>query len=205
MADDTGRPTKFDKGRVSIILSHIRGGTTRTAAAAVAGIDRTTLWDWEKHDPPLVLDWDVELPNLTDPMAEDDVYEKGTTFPNALARAEEEAEAFLLSRIRKAGTESAKVTYIYDRNGNILREVHEYDWKAAAWIAERNPKLRQRWAQRQQLEISGPDGGPMETKSAVAFEPTPEYLAMLGKRVKEREALYGPDRESQEDGDEPEA
>lgn len=188
-APKTGRPTKFTEGRITTILGQLRGGVTRTAAAAVAGITRQTLHEWEVADPPMLLGWDIVLPEHIDGEGEE-TYEKGLPFPDALARAEESAEAFLISRIKKAGTESAKVTYIYDRNGNILREVHEYDWRAAAWLAERNPKLRAKWSQKQALEISGPDGAPIANQSTVVFEPTPEYLAALGRIVKDREARY---------------
>lgn len=184
-----GQPTKFTPGTIAVILSHIRGGTTRTAAAGVAGVSRQTLSEWEHMDPPLILPEDVSLPALgSDPDEKiDDVYEKGTTFPDALARAEDEAESFFVNRIKRAGTESAKVTYVYDRNGNLLREVHEYDWRAAAWLLDHNPKLRGKWLPKQGVEISGPDGGPVQTdgRQTVTFKPDDDFLRRVAQLAEE--------------------
>lgn len=186
-----GRPTKFTPGRIAVILSHIRGGTTRVASCAIADIDRHTLQEWEKADPPLLLPEDIKLPALGSDAADavDDVYEKGTPFPAALARAESEAEAFFVERIRKAGTESAKVTYVYDRQGTLLREVHEYDWRAAAWLLDHNPKHRANWLPKTGIELSGPDGAPVSVDGhqTVVFQPSPEYLAALGKQAAEHD------------------
>lgn len=188
MADEkkTGRPTKFTPARIALILSGIRNGVTRTAAAGVAGITRQTLHEWETADPAMVLPEDITMPPLSD-RDDEVVYEKGLTFPDALTRAEDESEQFLISRIKRAGTEDAKTTYVYDRQGNLLREIREYDWRAGAWLLEHNPKLRAKYQTKQGVEISGPDGGPVQTegRQTVNFKPDDDFLRRVATLAEE--------------------
>jgi hypothetical protein len=52
------------------------------------------------------------------------------------------------------------------------------DWRAAAWrLARKNPE---RWGDRQRLEHSGPDGGPIETKQGGVVLLPPEDSAEDG-------------------------
>jgi hypothetical protein len=45
------RPNKATPIRRGALLEALRQGASREVAAAVAGIDRTTLWRWTRYDP----------------------------------------------------------------------------------------------------------------------------------------------------------
>ena len=48
-----GRPRKRSAARQEVFLDALRQGASREAAAAAAGIDRTTAWRWAQDDPAL--------------------------------------------------------------------------------------------------------------------------------------------------------
>lgn len=48
-----GRPSKATEARIEALLAALRAGSTREAAAAHAGIDRTTLFRWLARDAGL--------------------------------------------------------------------------------------------------------------------------------------------------------
>lgn len=73
------RNSKMTDARVEAILSALRTGCTRRAAAAVGGIHPTTLYDWIGNDP---------------------------TFLHAIERAEGEAEATFTAIVAKAAITS---------------------------------------------------------------------------------------------------
>ena len=47
------RPHKRSAARQEVLLDALRQGASREAAAAAAGIDRTTAWRWAQDDPAL--------------------------------------------------------------------------------------------------------------------------------------------------------
>lgn len=103
------------------VLEALKAGNTRTASAQLAGIAKSTFYEW-----------------LSD---------EDRTFSDAVEKAEAQAEAERVERIRKAGQGGC--------------------WTADAWWLER--RRAQEWALRQRVEHSGPDGKPIETRSAVRF------------------------------------
>jgi hypothetical protein len=82
-------------------------------------------------------------------------------FSEALQNAEAAGQEALLIRIWAASQQGAIITR---RNGDVVEEPGA--WQAAAWILER--RWPQDFARRQALEMSGPDGGPIETASRPA-------------------------------------
>ncbi len=113
----TGRPPKRTRARVDRMLTLLRGGSTRTAAAGAAGIDRRQMQRWMRSS---------------------------AAFRRAVEEAEDSAAVFYENTIRKAATEAER-TYHYDRDGKLLREVVKYDWRAAAWWLEH--RRRPDWAE----------------------------------------------------------
>lgn len=144
-----GRPTKLTDPREETILTMLRAGNTREAAAAAARIDPATMRRWCAGN---------------------------ARFRAVVEEAENAAEAMFASRIRKAATE-AEITEHFDQRGNLLRRTVKYDWKAAAWWLER--RRGQTWKPAPgQLEISGPDGGPIEQNvNVTVWRPDPAWLA----------------------------
>ena len=70
-----GRPTKYTEQTVAKLLEALRGGNTRRASCAVAGIDQSTLANWLKEY---------------------------SDFSKAIEKAEGEAEAKMVSVIKLA-------------------------------------------------------------------------------------------------------
>ncbi len=70
-----GRPTKYTEQTVAKLLEALRGGNTRRASCAVAGIDQSTLANWIKEY---------------------------SDFSKAIEKAEGEAEAKMVSVIKLA-------------------------------------------------------------------------------------------------------
>ncbi|TDD73383.1 hypothetical protein E1293_31475 [Actinomadura darangshiensis] len=81
--------------------------------------------------------------------------------------------------------------------GQLVEEVEEDvappDWRAAAWVLER--RHPDGFARPSQLQVSGPDGGPVE------IEQTPG-LAALAERVAESLAEYRAELEGLDDEEE---
>ena len=210
-----GAPSKFTKATVLTILECVRKGMTKTGAAAMAGIDRTTLRDWEKWatDSPeqgdLIVPEGCTLPNVLKPWLtpsiedmriaaeaeiELDVPElpdsdySGTPFPVALARARDEFESAQVYAIQHAAQRASKVTYHYGQGGRLLRKVEEYDWKAAQALLERHPELRKVWAPPKAVELSGPDGAPLQGGAGVTvvtWSPDEKWLEEFAKAAAE--------------------
>lgn len=74
-----GRPSKLTPARRELILEALRQGSTRTAAAAAAGIDKSTLFEWLRIFP---------------------------IFSDAVKKAEAEAELSSVQTIRKAAADT---------------------------------------------------------------------------------------------------
>jgi hypothetical protein len=195
------RPTKFDRGTVAVILAAIRSGKTKEAAASAAGITRKTLYEWE-NDPKRVVPKGIRFhpyPVGRDPDTNELLYEPGpdgempwvdydgVPFGDAIARAQDEHQSLILSRIEHAGTEAAKITYHYGRNGALLRKVEEYDWKAGAWLLERHPAYRKQFHPTKAVEVSGPDGGPMkhEGSQVVVWKPDEKWIGDFARVIEQ--------------------
>lgn len=177
--------TKFTPARLTLLLQALREANTRNAACARAGITFETFNQWSKDEEKL-LPAALTLPEIIEGQGSVE-YPEGMPFIEAVEQAEGEAEDGLVSRIRKAALDSAKVTEHYDRNGQLMRRIEEYDWRAGAWLLEHNPMSRKKWIAPKVAEVSGPDGGPIKTdgRASVSFEPDAAYLAALGKAVAE--------------------
>jgi transposase len=133
-----GRPTKLDAERQERIVLLLRQGNYVETAAALAGIDKTTLYDWLRRGMRArdlaAADKEVEEREL--PYAE---------FSHAIERALAEGEAFHLSIIAKAASEGV--------------------WQASAWTLER--RYPDRYGRRERIEHAGSiDTGPEFAQSA---------------------------------------
>lgn len=165
------------------ILGIIRetGADGRTAAARV-GVSPSQYQAWLKRTDPVYV-----------------------AFQEAVRRVEAEWEHDRLQVIRAIGeptgrevrTRRTVTTKTYDvvdpRTGEVNRNTvttqvetfvgYEGDWRAAAWLLER--RLPARYARREALEVSGPDGGPVEHEDAGARR---ERLEGMLAEIAHREA-----------------
>ncbi len=158
------RPTKRTRERVDAALLALRLGNTRAAAAAAIEVGVSTFREWI-----------AELPWLA----------------AAVEQAEREAELVFAERIRKAAAE-AEIIETWDRDGNLVRSVTKFDWKAAAWWLERRHPAD--WRPIAAVEISGPDGKPVETHDVVDWRPDAAWMERYARVAAE----VGPDADDTE-------
>ena len=181
------RPEKFNGASCTVVLAALRRGATRSAAASVAGVTRHTFNVWMDHR---VVPDGVRLPALNPD--EEPIDFSGMEFCDAVEMVQEMAGDFLANRILIAASDAAKITYHYGRNGQLIREVREFDWKAAAWLLEHNPDLRKDWIAPKSLEISGPDGAAVQVNGVqvVTWAPDQAWLESYAKAQAEVDLLH---------------
>lgn len=118
------RPTKLNAETQERIITAIRAGNYIETAAAYAGINKTTLYDWmkrgEREKQRVAKDARLKIRKAEQPFVE---------FSNAVQRALAEAEV---------------------RDVAIIAKAAEEQWQAAAWRLER--KFPEKWGKRQ-IEI----------------------------------------------------
>lgn len=126
-----GRPTKLNQGVQQKIVTAIRAGNYIETAAAYAGINKTTLYDWLKRGA-----------------REQERFRKN---PKARVRKREAPYVEFSNAVEKALAE-AEI-----RDVAIIGKAAEEQWQAAAWRLER--KFPKRWGRQVALEHSGKGGG----------------------------------------------
>ena len=113
------------------IVSAIRAGNYLETAAAYAGVTTQTLHSWRVRATK-------ERESIASGNKARENESKFLDFLDAVERARAEAEVRTVALIQQAAPNS---------------------WQAAAWYLERShPK---RWARREKVEMSGPEGGPI--------------------------------------------
>ena len=126
-----GRPTKLNIDTHNKIISAIRAGNYIETAAAYAGIDKSTLYDWlkrgEREKQRVAQNPRYKIRKSEEPYVE---------FSNAVEKALAEAEV---------------------RDVAIIAKAAEEQWQAAAWRLER--KFPDRWGRKKlDIEHSGEIG-----------------------------------------------
>lgn len=126
-----GRPTKLNIDTHNKIISAIRAGNYIETAAAYAGIDKSTLYDWlkrgEREKQRVAQNPRYNIRKSEKPYVE---------FSNAVEKALAEAEV---------------------RDVAIIAKAAEEQWQAAAWRLER--KFPDRWGRKRlDIEHSGEIG-----------------------------------------------
>lgn len=156
-----GRPvgtTKLTPELQDKIIAAIRAGNYLETAAASAGIQKETFYDW--------------LRKGARHKKGDKSTEAFKSFSDAVMKAMAESEAVAIAAIHQAGmprdvTKTRTVRKqliengkpVYDENGKpvfttetITEVVREHDWRALAWRLER--RFNKRWGRREYLETS---------------------------------------------------
>ncbi|HYE79210.1 MAG TPA: hypothetical protein VEI97_14600 [bacterium] len=165
-----GRPTDCTPEFIDAVCAEIRkNGTPLNIAAEALGVSRTTIYQWRTRGAA--------------------GEEPFRTFRNAIEAAIPEGRRALLEEIRQAGKGGAKRVRVTvkkevkrgpdkrpvlgpDGKPEMIEvertevvETLEPQWAANAWIAERT--CPEEFGRRERIEHSGPDGGPIETKTRI--------------------------------------
>lgn len=138
-----GRPTLFtDETRGAIMLA-IESGAYIETAVAYAGIAKDTFYGWMRQASKALREADG------DPDAVPEDARPFVEFADTIGQAMARVEVADLAHLRNVG--------------------RSQDWRALTWRLER--RHPERWTQRQYLEHSGVDGGPIQIDE---HEPDPE-------------------------------
>jgi hypothetical protein len=131
----TGRPTKLTKQLQEQIVMTLRMGNYIETAAAFAGLNKVTLYEWLKRGRAEI-NRVGEGDHGKKVAKHEEIY---VDFTNAVGVAMAEAEL---------------------RDNQIIYNAAKNDWKASAWRLER--KYPNKWGRKEQHEITGKDGGALE-------------------------------------------
>lgn len=197
-----GRPTKIDHVVARItnpdgsitkvttadrIIQALAAGNYAEHAAASAGIPKVTLYDWLKRGARYntALDRGKDLTDFTrlDRLCGD--------FANAVATAQAEAtvrDAALAAQLAQGGFEHRTVTVKKDKDGNVVERTEKVehlppDSSMIRWRLERREQAT--WGKNAPLEITGPEGGPVEVTVA---EKRAGFLDHLTERASQLDA-----------------
>lgn len=151
----TGRPTLLTKERQNKIAEYISAGNDQTTAAVANGVSKATFFGWmargRAERDRLAANPKLKLKASETPYLE---------FVDAIEQALATAEARYVLLIAKAAQEPRT-------------------WQAAAWMLTHGPN-KSKWAEVNRNEVSGPNGGPIET---VVETVTDADLAALADRI----------------------
>jgi len=165
---------KLDKDVIQKMVNYCRAGAYVETAAAACGIDKETFYNWLRKGAK----------------QKSGIYR---VLNDALDKAQAEWELRDLAAIDKATTGRATAIVMKDVEGRPIRDGEgnlmymrpiEPDWKAAALRLSR--KASKRWCDKQVLEHTGKDGGPIETRDMTAEKADAEAKRIL-ERIHERQ------------------
>lgn len=183
-----GRPLALTPEKVQLVINALRQRNVLEAAAAIADVKRSTLYDAMRRgrEVSVALDEGARRRDFT----RNDL--RLAEFSDACRRAIAMAEVETVALIGKAGTQpsvetTTKRRYVgRDDRGGLIYATETTtierppDWKALGWVAERR---WHDWAPRQRTELSGPEGGPI---------PVEQRVGLLLSRVEELREGEGP-------------
>jgi len=159
-----GRKAIINADKIKRIADFIAAGNHQNVAAKAHGVSESTHYAWLKRGEQERQRLET-VPGAR-PKASESVY---LEYLEAIERALAEAEASLVLNIRKAAAEPRT-------------------WQAAAWMLTHGV-ARDRWKQVQRTEITGADGGPVQSESKSAYTEA-EIIALADEilGIKENQA-----------------
>lgn len=154
-----GRPSKLTQQMIDRIGASLRTGHYVETAAAMAGISKVTLYAWLKHGARMA---DTPASKLK---AHDRLC---ISFLQVVEAAQADAEDRDLLRhaaVARGGLERTITTEKTNAQGEVIEktvkvETMPPDARAIEWRLERRHPAR--WGRRSSIEVTGPDGGPLE-------------------------------------------
>lgn len=162
------------------------GGYVEVAAAA-AGINKTTVYDWLRRGARAIA---AEARGQEMSRAEI----RYAAFANSVARAEAQGMANLLQlseQIARGGNKTTDEVVEYDADGNVLKRTvrtitQPPNGSMISW------RLERRWPElygRQRIEVTGADGSPLRTFEERVEELAVEALAFLEDQETKQSAI----------------
>jgi len=165
--------TKLTPARHKAIIDTITAGNYFDPACAIAGITRQTGYNWLERGS-------IERERLEAGITDQERTEQGIPpaheerryldFFDAVERARalaEQRHAQNVERIAMGGSVIEEEDILDPVTGALVgrkRKFHLGDWRASAFYLERTAPLR--WGRRQTVEVSGPEGGPMQVEAS---------------------------------------
>ena len=146
-----GAPSMFTPATQQRILQLIKAGNYADTAAAACGVHRMSFNRW-RADGEKIRGF-IATGQMVNPTA---IEKELVSFCAAIEEAEGQAESRSIMLIGKAG---------------------ETDWRAEAWRVAR--RSSNRWGERQSIEHTGPEGGPIQVSLADTISKLYETAAKL--------------------------
>lgn len=160
-----GRPDKLTREVQDKIVVYLKRGNYLETAAALAGVSRQAVRNWiqranEAKAPKKYKDFLVAV-------------------DAAIAYAEDN-DITIIDAMSKGWKAQ------HDSKGNVIRAERAPNWKAAAWKLER--RHPRRWANKERLELTGPDGGPIKVDEKALDTKIERFAGLLGfvKKTEEK-------------------
>ena len=161
-----GRPSKLTPEISKKICEAIQAGNYIETAAAYAGINKTTLYDWLKRGAR-----EMERVNASKTAKVKKSEAPYVDFSNAIEKAFAQSEV---------------------RDVTIIGQAAKKNWQAAAWRLER--RFPTRWGRKDQMEAkfehTGDNGGPIQHEQTINLENlSDEELNFLGSIIQKQKPL----------------
>lgn len=177
-----GRPTHLDADKERKFLDAVRAGVPITDAAAVAGVSARTVFRWMERgraEQERLDGLEAENPGEPGSVASRESERDFCHFWHRYTRARSEATAKLVLLIQRGAQGGAVVeertrTYRDRATGEQVtqtdRRLAPPDWRAASWLLARmDPTRFGAQVEHARVEVTGPDGGPVQVEDAAAL------------------------------------
>jgi hypothetical protein len=181
---DTGDPiTVGDR-----IISAIRAGNYIETAAAFAGVNKDTIYHWLREGARARARLEAALADGNTSVDVTDNERAWMEFSDAVAQAQAAAEVDDVARLAslaRGGLTATTVVEKRDADGRLIERTERTettipDAATIRWRLER--RHPDRWG-RQHVEVTGPEGGPIELSVAEKREALAERLAERRRRL----------------------
>lgn len=168
-----GQPTKLTPARHAAIIADIEAGNYFETACRANGIGKSTAYGWldrgkaerERIEAGLT---DTQRTENGDPPAH--LERRYLEFSDAVERARARAEEKHLANVQRialGGQVIEEEEVIDPESGKVIgrkRKYHLGDWRASGFVLER--AHARNWGRRQTVEVSGPEGGPVQVDAS---------------------------------------
>lgn len=174
----TGRPTALSPENRKRILDAVEMGAPYRLAAAAAGIHPGTMSNWiargERAQDALDLGNDIsDVEEWFRTFREEVEYARGRGGLRVLLNIQRVAQG---GELKKRTTKQVRGPEGWETH--VEEEFTTPDWRAGAWVADRTFRDLVGKDPATEVEVSGPDGGPVQV-TATALSETAERIARL--------------------------